>query len=163
MIYIRARWADEACTKVIGWDAEGNSETVAADYAIFRQPDDGPVGFVNNGGVIEPYEPPVVTPPTARIDNSGLVRATGVSPCTILENIRMSGVTRIAKGRYRVTHETAMPTDQYSVMASVFSVDPRNIRVTARTPQFIEVRVTDEAGVAQDATEFTVKAERVVS
>lgn len=63
MIYIRARWADEAQTMVIGWDAEGNSETVPANHTLFRQPDDGPIGFVNNGGVIEPYEPPPAPPP----------------------------------------------------------------------------------------------------
>ncbi len=85
------------------------------------------------------------------------------APAVVLENIGMSGVTRVAKGRYRVTHTNAMPTDQYSVMPSVFDANPRSIRVTARTAGYVEVRVTDNAGVAQDAAEITVKTERVVT
>lgn len=116
----------------------------------------------NDPEVIAFLNPPEV-PDLPHLNHGGLVRFTGVAPSAVLENIRMSGVTRIAKGRYRVTHETAMPSDQYSVLPSVFDINPRNIRVTARTAGFVEVRVTDEAGVAQDASELTVKTERVVT
>lgn len=69
MIYTRARWADEAHTQVIGWDAEGNSETVPADFTLFRQPLDGPIGFVETGGVIGNYQaaPFVTTPPQPQL------------------------------------------------------------------------------------------------
>lgn len=77
MIYTRARWADEAHTQVIGWDAQGHSETVPADYILFRQPDDGPIGFVNNGGVIEAYVAPPAPPPTEPCPACG---GTGVIP-----------------------------------------------------------------------------------
>ena len=60
MIYERARWADEAHTQVIGWDANGNTETVPVDHTVFRCPDDGPVAFVRNGGTIQPYVAPPV-------------------------------------------------------------------------------------------------------
>jgi hypothetical protein len=62
MIYTSARWADEAHTQVTGTDADGRTETVPADYTIFRCPDDGPIGFVNNGGVIADYVPPTPDP-----------------------------------------------------------------------------------------------------
>lgn len=58
MIYTTARYADASGALVIGTDANGNSETVPLDHALFRQPDDGPVGFVANGGIIQPYTAP---------------------------------------------------------------------------------------------------------
>ena len=163
MIYTSARWADAEHTQVTGTDANGNTETVPHDHTIFRCPDDGPIGFVNNGGTIQPYvaPDPVLVPPL--LNHGGLVRFSGVAPSLVLENIRMSGVTRIAKGRYRVTHENAMPSDQYSAMPSILDINPRNVRVTARTAVYVEVRVTDEAGAAQDAAELTVKTGRVIS
>lgn len=60
MIYTSARFSNAEHTLVTGTDANGNTETVPADHTMFRQPDDGPVGFVANGGVIAPY----VQPPT---------------------------------------------------------------------------------------------------
>lgn len=162
MIYVSAIYANAEETMVTGTDADGDTETVPSDFTLFRQPDDGPVGFVNNGGVIAAYIPPEPVPVPPHLNHGGLVRFTGLAPSLVLENIKMSGVTRVAKGRYRLTHEIPMPSEQYSVLASVFDASPRNIRVTARTAGFAEVRVTDEAGVAQDASEITVKTERVI-
>ena len=64
MIYVSAQYANAEHTMVTGWDEFGNSETVPHDYTLFRQPDDGPVGFVNNGGVIAAYIPPPPEPET---------------------------------------------------------------------------------------------------
>lgn len=61
MIYVSARFANAEHTQIVGTDANGNTETVPHDHKLFRQPDDGPTGFVANGGVIDPY---VVTPVT---------------------------------------------------------------------------------------------------
>lgn len=97
------------------------------------------------------------------LNNGGLARFTGASPVSVLETIRMTGVTRVAKGRYRAYHEDPMPSDQYSVMPSVFDANPRVARVTARTTAYAEVRVTDLSGAAQDPTEVTIKTERVVT
>jgi hypothetical protein len=102
-------------------------------------------------------------PPEPKLNGGAIARFSGAAPAAILENIGMSGVTRVAKGRYRVTHTATMPSDQYSVMPSVFDANPRSIRVTARTASYVEVRVIDAAGVAQDAAEITVKTERVIS
>lgn len=96
------------------------------------------------------------------LNNGGLVRFSGSSPTTVLEAIRMLSATRVTKGRYRGYHQTPMPSDQYSVTASVFDANPRIIRVTARTADYIEVRVTDLAGVAQDPAEITVETQRVI-
>ena len=106
---------------------------------------------------------PVVAPLPPHLNYGGLARFSGTSPVTILEAIRMAGVTRVSKGRYRVSHETPMPSDQYSVMPSVMDPLPRTIRVTARTASYVEIRVTDLAGVAQDPAEAIVKTERVIS
>lgn len=103
--------------------------------------------------------PPVSTP---YLNNGGIARFTGTTPPTVLENIRMAGVTRVSKGRYRATHETPMPSDQYSAIPAVFDANPRTIRVTARTANYVEVRVTDLAGAVQDPTEITIKTERVI-
>lgn len=101
--------------------------------------------------------------PVSHLNNGGLARFTGTIPPGMLENIRMAGVTRVSKGRYRATHETAMPSDQYSALVTVFDANPRTIRVTARTANYVEVRVTDLAGAVQDPTEITIKTERVVN
>lgn len=61
MIYISAIYATADESMVTGTDANGNTETVPANFTLFRQPDDGPIGFVNNGGVISPYVAPVPT------------------------------------------------------------------------------------------------------
>lgn len=113
-------------------------------------------------GVVGAYVEPEPSIPQPYLNNGGLARFSG-SPATLLESIRMAAVTRISKGRYRVIHEEPYPTDQYSAVPGVFDPLPRTIRVTARTTSYVEVRVTDLAGVAQDPTEATVKTERVVT
>jgi hypothetical protein len=162
MIYVSATYADADGMYVIGTDADGITETVPHDYTVFRCPDDGPIGFVNNGGVIADYVEPEPTPIAPHLNNGGLVRFTGVAPSTVLEAIRMVSVTRVAKGRYRAAHETPMPSDQYSAAPSVFDANPRLARITARTEAYVEIRVTDLSGVAQDAAEIMLKTERVI-
>lgn len=102
-----------------------------------------------------PADPP-------HLNHGGLVRFTGVAPSTVLEAIRMVSVTRVAKGRYRAAHETPMPSDQYSATPSIFDANPRIARITARTETYVEIRVTDLAGVAQDPAEVMLKTERVI-
>lgn len=106
-------------------------------------------------------QPLPASPP--RISDGGLARFVGTSPIAVLESVKTMGVTRVAKGRYRVTHQEAMPSDQYSISTSLFDALPRVCRVTARTASFVEVRVTDLEGIAQDASEITVKTERVMA
>ena len=113
-------------------------------------------------GILSAHDPEKPAQDLPYLNNSGLARFTGTSPVAMRENIRVAGVTRISKGRYRITHESPYPSDQYSATPSVFDVNPRVIRVTARTASHIEVRVVDLAGVAQDPAEITVKTERVV-
>lgn len=105
---------------------------------------------------------PTTPPDPPHLNHGGLVRFTGVAPSTVLEAIRMVSVTRVAKGRYRAAHETPMPSDQYSAAPSVFDANPRLARITARTEAYVEIRVTDLSGVAQDAAEIMLKTERVI-
>lgn len=105
---------------------------------------------------------PTTPPDPPHLNHGGLVRFTGLAPSTVLEGIRMLGATRIAKGRYRGAHEAAMPSDQYSVITSILDTRPLTARVTSRTADYVEVRVTDLEGVAQDPTEVTIKSERVI-
>lgn len=114
------------------------------------------------GNIIPAYVPPDVEPAPPHLNNGGLVRFSGAAPTIVYEAIRILGVTRIAKGRYRALHEIPMPSDQYSANPSVMDANPRIVRVTARTTSYIEVRVTDLAGVAQDPAEVTIETQRVI-
>lgn len=162
MIYTSAHYANAGHTLVTGTDEHGEFETVPFDFTLFRQPDDGPLGFVRNGGVIAEYVEPEPIPVAPHLNGGGLVRFSGGSPSTVYEAIRMLSVTRVAKGRYRAYHEAPMPSDQYSSNASVLDASPRIARVTVRTPVYVEVRVTDLAGAAQDPTEVTIETQRVI-
>lgn len=108
------------------------------------------------------YKNPPVPAPEPHLNNGGLARFSGAAPVSIYEAIKMAGVTRVSKGRYRVTHEEAMPSDQYSVGLAVMDPNPRTIRYTARTANYVEVRVTDLAGAVQDPAEITIQTQRVV-
>ena len=112
--------------------------------------------------VIAYLNPPAPTP-EPHLNNGGLARFSGAAPVAIYEAIKMAGVTRVSKGRYRITHEEAMPSDQYSVGLAVMDANPRTIRYTARTANYVEVRVTDLAGAVQDPAEITIQTQRVVS
>lgn len=120
------------------------------------------IGWVRNGEEWVPPEPEI-SDPVFYLNNGGLIRFTGPSPVEVLENLRMASVTRVAKGRYRAYHVEPYPTDQYSASLSLLDPNPRTIRLTARTDTYVEVRVTDLAGAAQDPQEITIKTEKVVS
>ena len=102
------------------------------------------------------------TKQSIHLNNGGLIRISGTLPVVVLEAVRMIGAQRISKGRYRILHEDPMPSDQYSVTPSVMDSRPLVVRVTARTPNYAEIRVTDLAGAAQDPVEVTIETKRVV-
>jgi hypothetical protein len=101
--------------------------------------------------------------PIAHLNNAGLARFSGAAPVTVHEAIRLSGATRVSKGRYRAYHDEAMPTASYTAMVSVMDASPRSVRVTARTVDYVEVRVTDLLGAVQDPTEVMIETKRVVT
>lgn len=113
----------------------------------------------DDAAVVAYRSPPI--PP--HLNNAGLARFSGAAPVAVYEAIRLTGVTRVSKGRYRAYHEEAMPTDGYAALVTVFDPNPRTARLTARTTTYVEVRVTDLAGAVQDPTEVTITTQRVVS
>ena len=75
MIYVSATYANADQTMVTGTDADGNTETVPADFTLFRQPEHGPVGFVANGGTIQPYVEPQPNPLDQRLTKRQVIAA----------------------------------------------------------------------------------------
>lgn len=73
MIYTAATYANAEHTQVTGTDASGNTETVALDHKLFRQPEHGPAGFLKAGGKITPYVAPA-EPANYRLYKSTLIR-----------------------------------------------------------------------------------------
>lgn len=102
-------------------------------------------------------------PPPAHLNSGMLIRFSATNPIVVYENLGVSGVTRRAKGFDRVFHVTPMPTDQYCVLVSVLDPAVRNVRVVARTVDYIDIKITDQLGAAQDAAEVTMKIERVLT
>lgn len=90
MIYAFARYSDADHTLVHGTGANGNTETVPANHTLFRQPDDGPLGFIANGGVIQPWiepEPPAAASQsiTKRQTNAALILSGITEPDAFIE------------------------------------------------------------------------------
>lgn len=143
----------------VPWDTPNNRP-------INYQGEDGKLwslALADNPGMTEPdaYDPPVV-PATYKVNSTGLARFGGLPPIDVREAVRIATVSRLTKGRYRIGHIEDFGTASYSVTPAVLDAAARTIRVTARTSAYVEVRVTDLAGAAQDAEEVTVKIERVV-
>lgn len=109
---------------------------------------------------------PVAHPlaPAAPHLNSGmLIRFSATNPIVVYENLGLASVSRLTKGRYRINHLHPMPTDQYSVFPDVMDAADKRVRYTIRTVDYVEVKVVDAAGAAADATEVSVKIERVIT
>lgn len=102
-------------------------------------------------------------PAVAHLNNGALIRFTATNPITVLENIGMAGVTRRAKGWFRALHQTPMPSAQYSVFPDILDALDKRVRVVARTVDYVDIKVVDAAGAAADATELSIKIERVIS
>lgn len=115
----------------------------------------------------EPTEDDVNTflhPPGVPHLNSGmLIRFSATNPIVVYENLGLAGVSRLTKGRYRINHINPMPSDQYSVFPDVMDAADKRARYTVRTVDYVEVKVVDTAGAAADASEVSVKIERVIT
>lgn len=140
MIYTHARWADEAHTMVIGTDGEGNSETVPWDHRVFRQPLDGPVGFVEAGGVIEAYEAPVVEPQPQILGpvSAASLTISGGEVLGIETSVNFGAAFMIDVDTYWVFFMRPEPDTSYLVLA--------NVPYTKYT-DYIEIKAVDLAEV----------------
>lgn len=160
MIYERARWADEAHTMVTGTDALGNTETVPVDYTLFRQPDDGPVGFVANGGVIGEYVPPEPVPvtPTPFIWAVGQFEITPGEITGIDTAVNFSAALYLDVGLYYLFFNQTLPNTSF--LAKAYDA-ATVVRVSEKGSDYIAVTATDSAGVPTDPSEISVEIIRV--
>ena len=149
--------AADGAEHAIPWDPEHGVPLVSGYFATALS------SALAENSMSEPdaYVPPEVAP-SYRVNSTGLARFGAMPPIDVREAIRIATVSRLAKGRYRIGHVEDFGTASYSVIPSVLDPAARTIRVTARTAAYVEVRVTDLTGAAQDAEEVTVKIERVV-
>lgn len=89
MIYVSAIYANSDHSMVTGTDANGATETVPANHTVFRQPEHGPAGFVNNGGTIQPYVAPPA-PALTRLYKSTFIRRMMPAEADTLEGVLLS-------------------------------------------------------------------------
>lgn len=74
----------------------------------------------------------------------------------------MSFVSRVSTGRYRCYFDDMQPDTCYYPIPGVNDLNVRNIRITARTTTYVEVRIVDGTGVAADAAEVFLQVNRVM-
>lgn len=147
MIYVSAIYAYADESMVTGTDAEGNSETVPADYTIFRLPDDGPVGFVNNGGTIQPYVTPEPVPVQQILGpiSAASLSISGGEVLGIENAVNFGAAFMIDTDTYWVFFQTPEADTNYLVLG--------NVAFTKNT-DFIEI-------VASDLSEVSLTTWRV--
>lgn len=141
MIYETARFANEANTMVIGTDALGNTETVPVDFTLFRQPEHGPVGFVNNGGVIGPYVAPEPTPEQQILGpiSAATLGIESGEVTGIETSLNFAVAFAIDTDKYWVMFTTPEPDTNYLVLGNVPFV---------RYTDFIEITAPDHSEVS---------------
>lgn len=108
------------------------------------------------------WEATQTLPRPSHLNFGGLVRFAGTAPVSVYENIRLGAVTRVSKGRWRTNLVEAIP-DGFSPIVSYIDAAVRNVRVSAITANYVEVKAVDAAGVAADCQQVIVKIERVIS
>jgi len=101
-------------------------------------------------------------PTPAHLNFGGLVRFAGTVPVSVYENIKLGAVTRVSKGRWRSNLVEAIP-DGFSPIVSYIDPAVRNVRVSAVTANYVEIKAVDAAGAAADCAQVIVKIERVIS
>lgn len=160
MIYVSARWADEAQTMVIGTDADGRIEVVPADHVVFRQPEHGPVGFLANGGVIGDYVPPE-TPSAAPAPYLWGVGQFGISPGEITgieTSVKFLAGLYLDVGLYYLYFSETLPDTSY--LAKAYDA-ATVVRVSEKGTDYIAVSATDAGGAPVDPSEISVEIIRV--
>lgn len=118
------------------------------------------IGGEPSGAEVTAFIAPAVRPP--HLNFGGLVRFAGTAPVSVYENIRLGAVTRVSKGRWRTNLVDAIP-DGFSPIVSYIDAAVRNVRVSAITANYVEVKAVDAAGAAADCQQVIVKIERVIN
>lgn len=126
MIYTSARYANPEHTQVTGTDANGNTETVALDHKLFRQPDDGPQGFLKAGGKIGAYVAPEAPNLPARIAKNAIwERATDAEAEAMEMMLKQQHVRvrRIYEGATHISTDHELFTLLSGAMTQAFGAD----------------------------------------
>ena len=141
MIYTSAIYATADGSMVTGTDAEGNSETVPADYTIFRLDNDGPVAFVRNGGTIQPYVAPEPVPPQQILGpiSAATLGIESGEVTGIETSLNFAVAFAIDVDKYWVLFSTPEPDTNYLVLGNVPFV---------RNTDFIEITAPDHSEVS---------------
>ena len=160
MIYVSAVYANAEHTLVIGTDALGNTETVPADFTLFRQPEHGPVGFLANGGVIGDYVAPE-TPSAAPALYLWGVGQFGISPGEITgieTSVKFLAGLYLDVGLYYLYFSETLPDTSY--LAKAYDA-ATVVRVSEKGTDYIAVSATDAGGTPVDPSEISVEIIRV--
>jgi hypothetical protein len=141
MIYTSAIYANADHTQVTGTDSLGNTETVPADHTIFRCPDDGPIGFVNNGGVIGPYVAPEPEPVKQMLGpiSAATLTISGGEVLGVETSVNFAMAFMIDVDTYWVLFTEPEPDTNYLVLGNAPFV---------RYTDFIEITAPDQFEVA---------------
>lgn len=148
----------------LGWKYDNAPGIETVDGVLTAWPEalgDAP-DETEQAAIIAEYAAFLALPPDPYLNNGGLIRF-AANPVIVAENIRFAGASRLVRGRFRATHLTPYPNDQYSATPSVKDPNRCAIQVTNRTATFVEVRVWDAAGALYDPQEITITTERVVT
>lgn len=164
MIYTSAIYATADNSMVTGTDAEGATETVPADYTVFRCPDDGPVGFVNNGGTIQPYVepvPPAVTT-TPTLFAMGQIKTEDGDISSVAISSALAGAFLFGVGEIWVFLTDEQPDTNYIVLA----YDANHVRAYVNDDDkqtgFFIIRCTDFTDNPANPPSLNFEVKRVI-
>lgn len=106
---------------------------------------------------------PPAPDPISVVTNYGIARFTVAANVvtTTPDSVKLASVLRVSAGRYRVFHLDPDPDRRLIPAVAVLDVNVRIARITSRTAMFTEIRVTDGAGAAADASDVTLRLDKV--
>jgi len=164
MIYTSAIYTNPEHTMVQGTDALGNTETVPHDHTLFRQPDDGPVGFMNNGGVIADYIPPDPVPPikVPSLIAMGQVKTDGADITSVSISAELAGAFIGGEGEIWCFFMNEQPDTEYMVLA----YDANGVRAFVNDEDketgYFVIRCMDFSGTPTNPPTLNFEVKRVI-
>lgn len=127
----------------------------------------GPPSYVltDPDSVTQTYDVADAPPPTKTTETYGLVRFSVVSGVVTDATIYFVGITsvlRVSVGRYRIYYLDADPDRTLVPSVTLLDAAVKIARLSARTATYCEIKVTDGAGAAADASEVSLQLDRIL-